>query len=576
MKDLNRLYKYIKPYWKRQLAAFVFMFLFSILNTGQFWVFKILIDENFIGRNLASLNYVLLLGFLIFFFKGVCQYGQEYLMSYVGHGVVRDVRNSIYAHLHSLSLSFYNKKRTGDLMSHLLNDMAIIQNTVSILVSDIVRQPLVVTGLLGYIFYLHWELAFLCVVVYPLAIYPIVRYSQKLRRINIKVQEKMSDISALLQEVFSGMPVVKAFSMEDYEINKFKRENRTFFDTVMKTVRITAALPSLMEFAGSVGFGFAIYYGVHEIAKGSLTTGEFISFTAAVISFYRPVKSLTQINNNIQQARAATQRIWTLLDTKPEIIEKPNAIDLQRIKSEIRFESVSFSYGDNESVLQNINLEVKAGETIAFVGPSGAGKTTLVNLLMRFYDPIEGRITIDGVDIRDATVKSLRDQIGIVTQDTILFYDTIRNNITYGKTDADFERVVDAAKKANAHDFIEEFQNKYDTIVGERGVRLSSGQRQRLAIARAILKNPPILILDEATSALDTESERQVQSAIKNLMKDRTTFAIAHRLSTIINADCIVVLDRGRIVACGRHEELIQKCGLYKHLYELGNQKILS
>jgi subfamily B ATP-binding cassette protein MsbA len=392
-----------------------------------------------------------------------------------------------------------------------------------------------------------------------LAIWPIVEYSKKLRRINAGVQEKLSDITALLQEILSSISIVKAFSMEEYEIKKFKEENSKFFKLVMKTIKINLAIPSLMELFGSIGFGFAVYYGAKEIFNGNLSTGDFISFTAAVIAFYRPVKSLTQVNNNIQQAEAASSRIFALLDVKPQIIEKDDSINLPAVKNSIKYENISFSYENKENILQKIYLEVKAGQMVALVGPSGAGKTTVVNLLMRFYDPDEGRILIDGIDIKDVKIRSLRDKIGIVTQETILFYDTVRNNIAYGHQEADLKSVIDAAKRANADDFIEMLPKKYDTIIGERGVQLSGGQRQRLAIARAILKNPPILILDEATSSLDTESERQVQSAIKNLMENRTTFAIAHRLSTIVNADCIVVLEKGRIVDIGKHEELMRK-----------------
>jgi subfamily B ATP-binding cassette protein MsbA len=404
----------------------------------------------------------------------------------------------------------------------------------------------------------------------PVLLAPIGIVGRKVRRLTKHAQEKVADISSILFETISGIQVVKAFCMESYEERKFKKESRTLFRVMVATVKKAAILSPLTEWGGMVVVGFLCYYGARLIIKEELTVGYFIAFVAVMASMIKPLKNIGKLNVGFQKAMSAADRIFHLLDTRSSLIEKENAIDLPTVSRDIVFDRVSFEYNQGETgVLRDIDLTVRVGEIVAIVGPSGSGKTSLVSLIPRFYDPTEGRVLIDGVDLRDVSFVSLRHQLGIVTQETVLFNDTVRNNIAYGHVEAPFDRIVEAAKMANAHDFIMAIQGGYDSMIGEKGEMLSGGERQRLAIARAILKNPAMLILDEATSALDTESERLVQDAIDRLMRGRTVFVIAHRLSTVKHADRIIVLDDGRIVQSGRHEELLAQEGLYKKLYEI-------
>jgi subfamily B ATP-binding cassette protein MsbA len=489
-------------------------------------------------------------------------------MSFVGQRIVADMREKLYHHLQYLSLSFFTKTPTGILISRLTNDVSLIQGAVSSALTSILRDSFTILALTGVVFYRDWKLACIASIILPLAAIPIVKFGQKLRKFSLKGQIRMGFITSLLQETISGNRIVKAFTMEDYEHRRFAAENDRFFKIAMKRQKIRALSSPVVELLGGVGIAGIVLIGGYAVIKGSSTPGTFGSFLTALALLYKPFKSLSSVNDVIQGGLAAGSRVFELLDTTPDIRDAEGAVSLDGISHGVKFERVSFKYED-EMVLNDIDLDVKEGEVVALVGMSGAGKTTLVNLIPRFYDVDKGRITVDGKDIRTVTVKSLREHIGIVTQQTILFNDTVRNNIAYGDISRSEDEIVEAAKAANAHQFIQKLSLGYDTVIGEQGVKLSGGERQRISIARALLKNAPILILDEATSSLDSESELQVQVALERLMASRTVFLIAHRLSTIRNAHRIVVIDSGRIVEEGTHEELLAMNRTYKRLYRM-------
>jgi subfamily B ATP-binding cassette protein MsbA len=546
----------------------VCMLFVSAATSATAYLVKPVLDDIFFQKDLDKLKLLPLVIVGLFVFKGIFDYGQAYLMSYVGQRIIADLREKIYNHLQSLSLSFFTRNPTGVLMSRITNDVTLIQGAVTDAVTGLLKDFFTVIGLVGVIFYTDWKLAIAAVVVFPLAIYPIVNFGRKLRSYSARSQTTMGDISTILMETISGNRIVKAFNMEDYERKRFAEENQRLLGIIMKSVRVRAISHPLMETLGGLGMAFIVFYGGYNVIKGVATPGTFFSFLAALLMLYEPVKRLSGVNNAIQQGLAAASRIFEVLDTVPEIRSKPGAKALSSVPQGIEYQNVSFRY-EEDWVLKNINLHIKAGEMVAFVGASGGGKTTLVNLLPRFYDVRSGRILIDGWDIRDVTVDSLRGMIGIVTQQTILFNDTVKNNIAYGKIDQPFEEIVKAAEAAYAHGFIQNLPRGYDTIIGEQGVKLSGGERQRISIARALLKNAPVLILDEATSSLDSESEIEVQKALEFLMQGRTTLVIAHRLSTVRKADRIVVINNGVIVEEGTHEELLEKEGEYRRLYLL-------
>lgn len=570
----QRVWRLVKPHWKLLSAATACMLVVGANSAAMAWIVKPLLDDVFL---IASSNpdrakkmiLLLPLAFVIIqFTKGAATYGQEVIMNRIGQSVIAQLRESIFAHLQRLSLSFYDKTETGTLIARVTHDVALVQEAVSRTVAGGFRDVFSIIALTFVVFYRDWQLALLAMAVFPFAMVPFVRFGRMVRQVAAKGQQSTADIANLLQETITGARVVKAFAAEDREISRFNALSQTLLRLTMREVRIKAVTSPVMELLGGAAVAGVIGYGGWQVIAGKSSAGNFFSFVAAVVLLYEPVKQITRANNVLQKGLSAAERVFDLLDTPPEIIDRPDAVELDPIQREIRFENVTFSYG-REPVLDGIDLTVKAGQIVALAGSSGGGKTTLVNLLPRFYEIQGGSISIDGCDVRQATLASLRRQIALVTQQTILFNDTISANISYGRREADPDEIIAAAKAAYAHDFITSLPQGYDTVIGEQGVMLSGGQRQRLAIARALLKDAPILILDEATSSLDTESEHFVQKAIDNLMKGRTTLVIAHRLSTIQNADRIIVLADGRIAEEGNHGRLMDLKGEYYKLYQM-------
>lgn len=564
----KRLLKLSLPHAPKFIFAVICMGVVAAATAASAYLMKPVFDKVFLNKDGEALILIAVAVIIIFFLKGAASYGQTIIMSLIGQRIVTDMRNELYRKIQLQPLSFFTKNPTGVLMSRITNDVSYIQGAVSEAVTSILKDSFSVIGLVFVVFYQDWKLALIAMIVFPLAVYPIAQFSRKMRNIATSTQVTMGSLTALLQETISGNRIVKAFGMEKHENERFARENERLFKLTMRSVSVRAISSPFMEFLGGIGIAIVIFYGGSQVIKGTSTPGTFISFITALLMLYEPVKRLTNVNNTIQQGISGAQRVFEVINTVPEIRNKENAIQLPRIQKGIEIRDVSFRY-EEAWVLRDINLSIRAGEVVAFVGMSGGGKTTLVNLIPRFYDVTEGRILIDGIDIRDVTIESLRAQIGIVTQQTILFNDTVGNNIAYGDIRKSRENVIAAAKAADAHDFIMKLPNGYDTVIGESGVKLSGGERQRISIARALLKDAPILILDEATSSLDTEAEVEVQAALDLLMKSRTTLVIAHRLSTIRNADRIIVLVDGRIVEEGTHETLLAAQGEYYKLYNL-------
>jgi subfamily B ATP-binding cassette protein MsbA len=572
-----RLVRYLKPYRVRLAAAFVCSGLVAAFSGAYAWLVKPVLDEIFINRNEGLLLVLPVALFVVSVLKSAFNYGQNYLMNFVGNQVITDIRQELFGKMIRLPVGFHDANASGRLVSRVVNDVSLMANAVAGVLKDIFQQGLTFLAMMGVIFYQNWQLACLSIIVVPLAVVTMLRMGKRLRALAASGQERMGDMASTLQETLTGIRMVKAYGREEAEAERFRQSNRAFLHTTMKAIQVSSLGSSHMEVIGVVGVASIIWYGGFLVINGSMTPGAFFSFLTAMFMAYTPIRRLSGSNNTIQQALAAAERVFGVIDLKTEQDKEHGTLIMPPVCRSVVLEDVTFHYdGQNLPALSDIDLAIKTGEMVAVVGSSGSGKTTLANLLPRFYQPSAGRILIDGVDIQSYTLTSLRAQIGIVSQDVVLFDDSIRNNIAFGRRDATEEQIVRAARQAYAHDFVERLPQRYDTIVGEKGVKLSGGERQRIAIARAILRDPPLLILDEATSALDTESERVVQLALGNLMQNRTTVVIAHRLSTIQRADRIVVLDRGTIAEMGTHEELLSLGGLYKKLHAMQFQDVTN
>ncbi|MBI5845613.1 MAG: ATP-binding cassette domain-containing protein [Deltaproteobacteria bacterium] len=565
----KRLLAEVKAHWGRLALAMMSSFLMAATQVSIAYLIKNVIDDIFVKKDEEMLALMPFVVVGIFLVRGIGYLGQEYFIGSVGQRIIRNLRDALYQRIMGLDLSFFQAERTGGLMSRITWDTFIIRDMVSRSVTGLVRDFFTIVGLIGVVFYRDATMALYAVVILPIAYYPVMYFGKKVRKASSASQDAMSDLSAFLQETFSGVKIVKAFCAEAHETEKFKNKTERIFRLELKAVLARSLSSPIMEALAGVGIALVVGYGGFQVIVGKSTPGTFFSFMAAVLMLYDPVKKLSYTNNSIQEGLAATDRIFDLLETETRVSEKDGAKVLPKGPHAVSFHDVGFSYDTGEKVLSGISLSVNPGEVTALVGASGGGKTTLVNLIPRFFDVTEGQVLIDGCDIKDFTIKSLRRRMAVVTQEPILFNDTVACNIAYGRPDASREDIEAAAKAAFAHDFVAELPKGYDSVIGELGNRLSGGEKQRLAIARAILADAPILILDEATASLDTQSERLVQKALENLMEGRTVFVIAHRLSTIRHANRILVVSGGRIAEEGSHEELIAQNGAYRKLHDL-------
>ena len=569
MNRYKQLLAFIVPYRMRLILGIFCMIAAAMGYLVVPWLIRNVVDGVLQDKDLGLLTLIVIAILVIFLLRGFATYGQNYMMAYVGQRVVIDIRETLFKHLQKLDQAYFDRRKTGVIMSNVTSDVGALQQAIVDNLISFMTEGVTLVGSLVFMFYLDWKLSLLTLIIVPVVLGLTNIFGKKLRSAGHEVQGRTADITAFLQEVISGVRVIRSFARETYEFKRFEQENQNNFDAAMKATKLTAVMGPMVEFAAAIAVVIILWYGGYSVVQGYITAGSLIAFLIYAINLSNPVKRLTQVYGNLQKAMAAGDRVIDILETEPHVKESPTAKALTDVQGTVEFDNVQFAYDEDNLALKGVNLTVKQGQTVAIVGPSGAGKSTIANLLPRFYDVTGGAIRIDGVDVRDVTFTSLRENIGLVPQDTMLFNASVRENILYGRLDATEQEIIEAAKAANAYEFIEKLPNGFDTIVGERGNSLSGGQRQRIAIARAILKNPSILILDEATSALDTESEKIVQEALERLMKNRTALVIAHRLSTIKHADHIVVLQQGCVVEEGTHDELLALNGLYSHLYSV-------
>lgn len=564
-----RILKFIRPYLGRLIAACFCTVMTAAANLYVPWIVRDVIDKVFQNKDSDLLNLISLGIVVIFFARGIFYYGQSYLMNYVGESIVIDVRGIVYRKLMTLSTHFFDTNKLGTIMSYVTNDVAALQGAMVANSIEIITETSVLIGSVGAMVYLDWKLTLFTFCTFPVVLFFMDFFGKKIRKSGHRIQQATADITSILQETLAATRVVKSFVREPYEIARFDQQNKANFYANMKSAKLMGTLSPVIEFIAALGVTAIIWFGGRSVIGGDITAGSLVAFLVYAINISNPIKRIARVLGSIQKALAAAERVFYIMDLTDTIPQKPDAITLPSVEGNVEFRHVSFAYNKGETILHDVSFSAKPGQAIALVGPSGAGKSTVASLLPRFYDVTEGAIFVDGHDVRDVTLASLREQVGIVPQETNLFNDTVYNNILYGRLDATRDEVIAAAKAANADEFIQQLPKGYDTQLGDRGVNISGGQRQRISIARAILKNPRILILDEATSALDTESERIVQEALDRLMVGRTSFVIAHRLSTIQNAAKIIVLDKGSIVEEGTHQQLMAKHGLYAHLHDI-------